>query len=128
MKAENKYSNSDNAKIQEVEFALVLERHWYFQAVVVKDASFNAYDLLAIKSDWTIHTFELKHSIDERKFPIFVTWLNKLVWITTTRAEFWIVETPTKYLFFKTQDLKNLLNDNNLPFKENIWVHWQNRW
>jgi len=129
VKTENTYQNSEDAKMQEALLATKLEQNWYFQAVVVSGKwSFKAFDVLWIKSNWNTDTFELKHINNEYKIEIYTHWLNKLVWLTTTKADYWVVMTPTRFLFFNTQDLKELLNENNLPFKENMWIHWQNRW
>jgi len=129
MKTNNTYQNSDDAKMQEALLATKLEANGYFQSVVVSGkGSFKAFDVIGIKPNWDIKTFELKHTNSEYKFDIYVTWLNKLVWISTSSAEIWVVMTPTKFHFFNTQDLKDLLNENNLPFKENMWIQWDNRW
>ena len=129
MKCNNSYQNSEDSKMQEALLATKLEESGYHQAVVIWwDKSFKAFDVIGIKPNWDIKTFELKHTNSEWTFYIFTHWLDKLVWLTTTSADYWVVMTPTKFHFFNTQDLKELLNENNLPFKQNIWIHWKNRW
>jgi len=136
MKTQNTYQNSEDAKILEAKIASVLqEKKEYHQVFVISDhKSFKAYDLLWVTNLWDHDTYEIKSQTtlyeEHDIINIYTHWMNKLSWISTTRSKYWIIviEDQKKFLIFETEEIKELLNDNNLPFKENIWIHKENRW